>query len=440
MLKILPHTTGDNEQLFFDMHNYNPYAKKIRQSFINSCEFLDERIDENDLESKKNKLDFYRKFLDKYDGEIFHDQYRLYDELNDDIPLLDQILQFWQFDNIDWDNIRPEMYWSDDEQKLGDKIINNHCGNQKFGTFLISDRFGTRYGKFDQACFDNEHKLLTEKIGDYKLPYFYWSSKPIGDIPFELPNAVLDMKHMDLRIQLYIRSKGEVCIGNQSGVLQTISRYTELYMPQRQWPLGGNFVSGEHYMNIFDKNEILKNIPDKTESKTTTSLKFKSDLIDYFSNDKYRDYTVLEIGSSLGHSTHVLSFLFKTVTAVDNLPERHQISKKLNANRNNIDYVITDVYNRPWEFEPADVVFIDCVHDYIHVKKDIDNTLQSFEKPLIIFDDYGLFPELKLAIDEYVERGILKIETYLGAPIGTYYPKTQNKILKDWEGLVCRVV
>jgi prephenate dehydrogenase len=71
LLKILPHTTGDNEQLFFDMHNYNPYAKKIRQSFINSCEFLDERIDENDLESKKNKLDFYRKFLDKYDEDIF---------------------------------------------------------------------------------------------------------------------------------------------------------------------------------------------------------------------------------------------------------------------------------------------------------------------------------------------------------------------------------
>ena len=33
----------------------------------------------------------------------------------------------------------------------------------------------------------------------------------------------------------------------------------------------------------------------------------------------------------------------------------------------------------------------------------------------------------------------MNLETYLGMPKGTYYPKTLNKELKDWEGLVCRV-
>ena len=47
-----------------------------------------------------------------------------------------------------------------------------------------------------------------------------------------------------------------------------------------------------------------------------------------------------------------------------------------------------DVYNQPWNFEPMDIVFIDCVHDYQHIKSDIDNTLNSFNKPILVFDDY----------------------------------------------------
>lgn len=44
LLKILPHTTGDNWQLFYDMHNYNPYARPIRKKFLNSCRAIDKKI------------------------------------------------------------------------------------------------------------------------------------------------------------------------------------------------------------------------------------------------------------------------------------------------------------------------------------------------------------------------------------------------------------
>ena len=100
-----------------------------------------------------------------------------------------------------------------------------------------------------------------------------------------------------------------------------------------------------------------------------------------------------------------------------------------------------DVYQQQWNFEMVDMVFIDCVHDYIHVKSDIENSLKCSDKEAIfVFDDYGLFPEVKKAIDEYIEAKIFKVLIKIGHPKGTFYPTTQNKILKDYEGIICQRV
>jgi tRNA A58 N-methylase Trm61 len=149
---------------------------------------------------------------------------------------------------------------------------------------------------------------------------------------------------------------------------------------------------------------------------------------------------VLEVGSSLGASTHILSHLFREVTALDNLAIRHEKSKELNKNRDNIIYKVMDVYSQQWDFENMDVVFIDCVHDYQHVKQDINNSIINFDNPILVFDDYGLFPEIKKAVDEYIEEGKLKLIKKIGHYPGNVFPKTQYKILKDREGLICSVI
>ena len=41
--------------------------------------------------------------------------------------------------------------------------------------------------------------------------------------------------------------------------------------------------------------------------------------------------------------------------------------------------------------------------------------------------------------DEYINLGKFEILTYLGHQEGTIIPKTQNKILKHFEGIVCQV-
>ncbi|MBC8421968.1 MAG: hypothetical protein H8E03_00950 [Pelagibacteraceae bacterium] len=158
------------------------------------------------------------------------------------------MLKFWQFEENEMEDCRPEMYWSDVEKELGGGIIKQVVGDSDFGGLLVSDRFGTQYGTPDEKTLENETKKITKVLKENPLPYFYWTYKSIGETPFFFTDTVLDMRNMDLRIQLYIRSKSKLNVGNQCGTLQTISRYSKLYTVQRQFPIKHNYVDGEIYL------------------------------------------------------------------------------------------------------------------------------------------------------------------------------------------------
>ena len=368
-------------------------------------------------------------FVDNVGHEIFHDHYRVYNKDNSNTPMIEQMLRFWQFDEDECKDSAPELYFSDEEMELGNKIIKEYVGDGEYGCLLLSDRYDYTMDK------------LMLDVVEPNLKHFYWTERPIEQTSFNTIGKALDMRNMPVRMQLYIRSKAKYNVGNQCGTTQCVVRTSDVYTVQRQFPMAGNYVNDEIYLDDEKVRNLLKGLPDKTESKTTTSLKFKADFIDFFDKEEYKDMKVLEVGSSLGHSTGMLSYLFKKVIALDNLYERHEQSKKLNSSSDNIEYVVMDVYNQPWNFEHMDIVFIDCVHDYPHIRSDVDNSLKSFGKGTIIaFDDYGLFPELKQAIGEYVDNGQLKVLKKIGQLKGTYFPTTQFKILKDYEGIICQSV
>ena len=110
---------------------------------------------------------------------------------------------------------------------------------------------------------------------------------------------------------------------------------------------------------------ILDSIPDKTQDKNTTSLKFKQDAIEFF-RDKNLD-TCLEIGTNHGWTTRILSSLFKEVHTLDFKDSNTNYAKQNNADRSNIIYYTDDAYKTTiWNTMPLmDVVFIDCMHTYI---------------------------------------------------------------------------
>tara|TARA_Y100000361_G_scaffold43234_1_gene37294 strand:+ start:3727 stop:4365 length:639 start_codon:yes stop_codon:yes gene_type:complete len=211
---------------------------------------------------------------------------------------------------------------------------------------------------------------------------------------------------------------------------------------------------------MIDKKEIFKNTLDKLQFSSTTSLKYKEDLLDYF-GENFLDKKVLELGTHFGYSTRFLSFLFKEVHTVDKEDEYVKKASKHCSDRDNIMFWQGDLYNEVVFFEvpprekgirvpglfeefpsDMDVVFIDASHLYPHVFMDAINSILYFDKPIIVFDDYGTEYPVKRAIDDLVRLKLIKIEKYIGHEKGTKV-KNNNEAgdyLNDHEGVICRVL
>ena len=78
--------------------------------------------------------------------------------LNSDVPLLEQMLKFWQFNLDECQDSQPEMYWTEYERKLGDTIIKEHTNGEEFGCLMISDRFGQDDKTPNPKTFQKHHE------------------------------------------------------------------------------------------------------------------------------------------------------------------------------------------------------------------------------------------------------------------------------------------
>jgi hypothetical protein len=104
------------------------------------------------------------------------------------------------------------------------------------------------FGECDEKFYKKDTKVITKVLKDNSLPYFYYTSKPLKETPFNFIDGVLDMRHIDLRIQLYIKSQAKINVSNQCGTNQIVTRYSKCYESQRQYPIAHNFVEGGIYL------------------------------------------------------------------------------------------------------------------------------------------------------------------------------------------------
>ena len=190
-------------------------------------------------------------------------------------------------------------------------------------------------------------------------------------------------------------------------------------------------------------NELLKTIPDKTEWLATTSHKFKTDLWNFFKLiPESSEFTAVELGTSNGHSTKILSYLFDKVVTVNNNESLR--AKEFNNNRKNIRFHTFDLYSESWKITTGDVFFVDANHGYSEVCSDIDNCLKLkslIEKKIFIFDDYGsrqYESTVRAAVDKYINNGTFEALAHIGQPPGFSFDGSCERTLTHFEGIICQ--
>ena len=182
-------------------------------------------------------------FINTIDNEVFHDHYRIFDNQNPDISLIIQMLKFWQFEEHELQDHLPELYFSEEEIETGNDIIKEYTEGNQFGTLLLTNTIREYYP-------DNVNNLLLSELKPYKdLVFFYYGSKPISETIFDKTKCI-DFKNLNLpiRIQLYIKTKALINIGYQSGINDSISRYSQVICTPSTGKLGGDYLKSIKYL------------------------------------------------------------------------------------------------------------------------------------------------------------------------------------------------
>ena len=63
---------------------------------------------------------------------------------------------------------------------------------------------------------DRDTEFIRKVLNKNKLPYFYWVSNQSLLSLFDA-DTVFDMRNVAIRVQMYIKTKAELLVGNQCG-------------------------------------------------------------------------------------------------------------------------------------------------------------------------------------------------------------------------------
>tara|TARA_Y100000593_G_scaffold93479_1_gene188461 strand:- start:2213 stop:3124 length:912 start_codon:yes stop_codon:yes gene_type:complete len=190
-------------------------------------------------------------FVDEFNLEVFHDHYRIFDKDNDKIPLMKQMLKFWQFDDEEMIDVSPDFYPTEEEVEWF-KHFNNY---NKYGYISASSTFG------DTA----EPDVMIEKIkGLSGYNWYYYGEIPLEESYFSFLKNVVDIKSLglDIRQQQMLKINADVNFGNETGMNLWTAKYSKTYIlnnktygpihgsdkPRKRPFKSGNFIEGVTYL------------------------------------------------------------------------------------------------------------------------------------------------------------------------------------------------
>ena len=190
--------------------------------------------------------------------------------------------------------------------------------------------------------------------------------------------------------------------------------------------------------NNYDKNFFINKVNSKHMYKNTTSYKFKEDIYRIFSEPRFKNMTLLELGSHHGDTTRVYAECFGKVIAVDRGEDNIKKIKEKCKDVSNVECIRADVYDKNFELPKADVIHIDAGHTYESVVYDIDRCINQMNNPILIFDDYGHEGRnVGDAVNDELDAGKLQLWVHIGEGVG--YIAANDKVFIGREGVICNV-
>lgn len=180
---------------------------------------------------------------------VFHDHFRIYDPKNYEIPLIQQMLKFWRFENHEMQDCEPELYWSEEEKSLGDSLINKIFNDKEFGFLYIDEDFFYSIN-MESDKLNHKRQLIQQEILKHDLPWLYFMGS--SKFKYITNNRVVNIKdfEMSLRVQNYIKSKSKVIIGYMSGYgTDCMSRYSNCYVVAHSSDKNEHILYKTNYLN-----------------------------------------------------------------------------------------------------------------------------------------------------------------------------------------------
>lgn len=331
-------------------------------------------------------------------------------------------------------------------------IYNSVKGYEKFFNFKLDI---SKYVSSSPMIFNESHKDIFKGFKDFyyknkeffieaqdktirkgteQTPLNYWLQLNNVNIDLSLPMA-FKLTHMNRKEmfgynwQLNTDSTPYFIKYGYNWVFTGFAKDQRTNIMKQTWDLVKHHYNDDH---------ILNKIKSKKENKNTTSAKFKEDIYKFFSNDKFKDLTMLELGCHMGNTTRIYSECFKKVIAVERDSHNIECAKELCKDVNNIEFIQSNVYDKDFKLPQADVVHIDAGHTYEEVIYEIDRCIKDLNNPIIIMDDYGHEGRtVRNAIDKKIEEGKLKPFIFIGEDKG--YIAGNNKTFIGKEGLICNL-
>lgn len=164
---------------------------------------------------------------------VYHDHFRVYDTNDPNIPLVEQMLKFWNFNDDEIVDSQPELYWSSDEMDEGDRLISKYFSDTDYGFLYLDDIFFVETDNVLREPLNIKRHRLQKEIDKHNIAWIYYFNNKLEELPYHLGNHSINVVDLNisLRIQNYIKSKAKLVIGHQGGYgTDCMPRYTDCYV------------------------------------------------------------------------------------------------------------------------------------------------------------------------------------------------------------------